>query len=182
MNNKNFQEASMGLRIAYQNYLATIVEASGQEQLKQHVKDTANRHVVFLDLMSARYVDPEGTLKALQESTKVFEATNDGAVSTTGKYYSLCAHHLIPFFGTYKITYIPNKHIVGLSKIKRIINYYSAGFNVQENLTSDVGEYIFGLLQPKSLKVELVGSHLCEHMRGVRNEHGEMTTVFHKEA
>ena len=79
---------------------------------------------------------------------------------------SVCAHHLMPFIGSVKITYKPNDCIIGLSKIPRVVDFFSRKPQLQENLTAEIGEYLFNLLNPEYLDVMMTCEHTCVSMRG----------------
>jgi GTP cyclohydrolase I len=83
-------------------------------------------------------------------------------------FFSLCEHHLAPFFGTATVAYIPNKKIVGLSKIARCVRYYAAGLQNQERVTMKIAQRIQEELNPKGVAVILDARHLCMEMRGVK--------------
>jgi GTP cyclohydrolase I len=83
-------------------------------------------------------------------------------------YYSLCAHHLVPFYGHAHIAYIPNRSIVGLSKLPRILEFYAKRPQIQERLTEQVADCLWGKLQPLGAMVVIEARHLCVEMRGVK--------------
>jgi GTP cyclohydrolase I len=91
------------------------------------------------------------------------------------EYYTFCEHHLLPFFGTVKIGYIPAKKIIGLSKLPRIVEYFSHRLNTQEYFTQNIANYLQEKLEPLGIGVLVTGSHLCQKMRGVK-KHGDMVT------
>ena len=100
--------------------------------------------------------------------------------------YSLCEHHLVPFFGKAHIAYIPNKKIVGLSKIPRVVDIFSRRLQVQERLTKEISECLEKNLEPEGVAVVIEASHLCMQMRGVEKQNSITTTssftgVFLKE-
>ena len=90
--------------------------------------------------------------------------------------YSLCEHHMLPFFGKAHIAYIPNGHIVGLSKIPRIVDVFSRRLQVQERLTDQIKDCIQDSLNPKGVAVFIEAQHLCMQMRGVQKQHSSTTT------
>lgn len=91
-------------------------------------------------------------------------------------FYSLCEHHMLPFFGKVHIAYIPNKYIVGLSKIPRIVEVFSRRLQVQERLTTQIKECIQDTLQPLGVMVVIEANHLCMQMRGVQKQNAMTTT------
>lgn len=83
-------------------------------------------------------------------------------------FYSMCAHHLVPFYGHAHIAYIPGKHIVGLSKIPRVLEFYAKRPQIQERLTEQVADYLWNKLEPLGVMVVIEARHLCMEMRGVK--------------
>ena len=92
--------------------------------------------------------------------------------------YSMCRHHLLPFFGTAKIKYIPNGKILGLSKFARIVNFYSRQPQLQEDLTSDIYSKLSELLDTKDLIVEIEAEHMCVKMRIANSQNSKFKTIF----
>ena len=90
--------------------------------------------------------------------------------------YSLCEHHLLPFFGKVHIAYIPNGHIVGLSKLPRVVDAFSRRLQVQERLTNEIRDCIQNTLNPLGVAVVMECSHLCMQMRGVQKQNSVTTT------
>jgi GTP cyclohydrolase I len=90
--------------------------------------------------------------------------------------YSLCEHHLLPFFGKCHVAYIPNKKVVGLSKIARLVNMYARRLQIQERLTSQIAETIEEQLSPQGVGVIVEARHLCMVMRGVEKQHSTAMT------
>ena len=90
--------------------------------------------------------------------------------------YSLCEHHMLPFFGKAHIAYIPDGNIVGLSKIPRIVDVFSRRLQVQERLTDEIKDCLQGTLNPKGVAVVIEAQHLCMQMRGVQKQHSSTTT------
>jgi GTP cyclohydrolase I len=90
--------------------------------------------------------------------------------------YSLCEHHLLPFFGKAHVAYIPDKRIVGLSKIPRLVDLFARRLQVQERMTKEIAETMMDKLAPRGVAVVIEARHLCMVMRGVEKQHSLMTT------
>ena len=90
--------------------------------------------------------------------------------------YSLCEHHILPFFGKAHVAYIPNGHIVGLSKIPRVVDVFARRLQVQERLTDEIKDCLQETLNPKGVAVVIEAQHLCMQMRGVQKQHSSTTT------
>lgn len=115
--------------------------------------------------------------------TKQFDFTvfeNEGydemVIQTNIAFYSICEHHLLPFFGYGAIAYIPGQKIVGLSKLARTLTHFSRRLQTQERLTTQVTDFLEEKLQPKGIGVVLTGRHLCMEMRGIEKPGTKTTT------
>ena len=90
--------------------------------------------------------------------------------------YSMCEHHLLPFLGKCHIGYLPDKKVIGLSKVARIVDYFSRRLQIQERLTSEIANCIQQITQPRGVAVVIEAQHLCMMMRGVEKQNSVMTT------
>jgi GTP cyclohydrolase I len=107
----------------------------------------------------------------------IFKTDNrDMVIVRDIRYYSLCEHHLLPFFGKAHVAYIPDGRIIGLSKIPRLVEMYARRLQVQERMTHQVAETLEGILHPRGVAVLVEGSHLCAMMRGVRQSETSLVT------
>ncbi|AWX45989.1 GTP cyclohydrolase I [Flagellimonas maritima] len=104
------------------------------------------------------------------------EEYDDMVIIKNIELYSLCEHHMLPFFGKAHVAYIPNGHIVGLSKIPRIVDVFARRLQVQERLTHDILECLNNTLKPKGVAVVIEASHMCMMMRGVQKQNSVTTT------
>jgi GTP cyclohydrolase I len=111
----------------------------------------------------------------------------NGAIFTVGysemvvvkdiTFYSLCEHHLLPFFGTAHVAYVPDGQVIGLSKIPRIVEMYARRLQVQERMTQQIADFLMETLAPKGVGVVIEATHLCAAMRGVQKPGTVMTTA-----
>lgn len=92
------------------------------------------------------------------------------------EFYSMCEHHMLPFFGRAHVAYIPNGKVIGLSKIPRIVEMYARRLQVQERMTAQIANFLEEVLHPKGIAVMVEGAHMCAMMRGVKKSETNMTT------
>lgn len=167
------------------NTTAQIIKSSLTNHEKQILLYQAQDFIKFFGNGSAGQKEtPARMVKAWQElltaeepKITVFDSNGyDQMIVEKGiKYFTFCEHHFLPFFGEVKIGYIPNTKIIGLSKLARIVNYFSKALNTQEYFTKNIADYLQTKLNPKGVGVIVEGSHLCQMMRGAKSE-GKMIT------
>jgi GTP cyclohydrolase IA len=133
--------------------------------------DLADPNLAGTDLRVARaYEEMLGGLRSAEPDVSTFPNTNRhaGMVSVTDvPFYSICAHHFLPFFGTAHVGYVPHDRLVGLSKLARVVDFYARRPQLQENLTEEVATLLDERLAPAGLIVSLEARHLCMEMRGI---------------
>mgnify|MGYP001427752524 CR=1 FL=1 len=160
-----------------------IIDHIGEDINREGLKKTPLRCAKSIQFLTEGYqMDPNAILKTALFS----EEYNQMVLIKDIELYSLCEHHLIPFFGKAHVAYIPNKKIVGLSKIPRIVDVFSRRLQVQERLTEEISECLEKNLKPEGVAVVIEASHLCMQMRGVQKQNSITTTsaftgVFLKE-
>jgi GTP cyclohydrolase I len=114
--------------------------------------------------------------KAILESAKFHEDISEMIIVKDIELYSICEHHMLPFYGKAHVAYIPNGYITGLSKIARVVDVYSRRLQVQERLTHQIMEVLRDSLNPLGVAVVIEASHLCMMMRGVQKQNSVTTT------
>ncbi|NLA21734.1 MAG: GTP cyclohydrolase I FolE, partial [Candidatus Marinimicrobia bacterium] len=114
-------------------------------------------------------------LEMLKESL-VYEDYNQMIIVKDLDFFSLCEHHLVPFFGKAHVAYIPNGKIIGFSKIPRVITAFSQRLQIQERLTQQIADTLNEALEPKGVGVIIEARHLCMQMRGVEKQNSNITT------
>lgn len=170
-----------------------------EEKLIYDENTTKNISVVYTDILSQLGEDPkreglvktpERVAKALQYLTKGYDEDPAGilkgalfqeeysemVIVKDIEVYSLCEHHMLPFFGKAHVAYIPNGTIVGLSKIPRVIDAFARRLQVQERLTIEIRDCIQETLNPKGVAVVLECNHMCMQMRGVQKQNSSTTS------
>ncbi len=145
----------------------------GEDPNREGLRKTPERFEKALRYLTSGYhQDPE---KILDGAT--FSVCYDEMVVVKDiELYSLCEHHLLPFFGKCHVAYIPSKKVIGLSKIPRLVNMFARRLQIQERLTSQIAEAIQAKISPEGVGVIIEARHLCMVMRGVEKQHSQAVT------
>lgn len=144
-----------------------ILKALGEDTNRPGLKDTPERVFGSLTFLCEGYnKEPKDIV-----GDALFPCESEGIIIQKGiEFFSLCEHHMLPFFGQVHVAYLPNKQIIGLSKIGRLIDMFARRLQVQENLTHQIAHAIDGLLSPKGVGVIIEAQHFCMMMRGVKKQ------------
>jgi GTP cyclohydrolase I len=154
------------------NYRESIA-LLGEDPNREGLLKTPERVAKSMQYLTQGYqIDP----KAILNSAKFHEDVSEMVIVKDIELFSLCEHHMLPFFGKAHIAYIPNGWITGLSKIARVVDTYSRRLQVQERLTSQILHAIKDTLNPLGVAVVIEASHLCMMMRGVQKQNSATTT------
>ena len=150
-----------------------ILAEIGEDPDRSGLVATPSRvHRMYTELTAGYRVDPDRLM-----NNAVFDVAYSEMVVVKGiPFHSLCEHHLLPFFGTAAVAYIPDGRVVGLSKIPRIVDMYARRLQVQERFTQQVADLLMERLQPQGVGVVIEATHLCAVIRGVRKPGMTMTT------
>ena len=149
-----------------------MLEAIGEDPSRDGLQKTPQRVArMYRDLFSGVGSDPQQAIDALFQAD-----ADDPVVLGNVPFYSMCEHHLLPFFGLAHLAYIPNGKIAGVSKLVRSLEAASRRPQVQERLTAQVADAVFGALSPDGVAVELEAEHLCMSMRGVQKPGSRVVT------
>ena len=150
-----------------------IIEDLGEDVNREGLLKTPERASKAMQFLTQGYhQDATEVLK----SAMFKESYNEMVIVKDIEVYSLCEHHILPFFGKAHIAYIPNGHIVGLSKLPRIVDIFARRLQVQERLTQQILDCINDTLQPQGVAVVIEASHMCMMMRGVQKQNSVTTT------
>ncbi len=154
------------------NYSA-IINSLGEDIKREGLLKTPERAAKAMQFLTQGYhQDPESILR----SALFNENYNELLLVKDIEVYSLCEHHILPFFGKAHIAYIPNGQIVGLSKIPRLVDVFARRLQVQERLTIQIRDCIQEVLKPLGVAVVIEAHHMCMQMRGVQKQHSMTTT------
>jgi GTP cyclohydrolase I len=150
-----------------------ILVEIGEDPDRQGLKGTPDRvHRMYAELTAGYHVDPDRLINGA-----VFDVEySEMVVVKDIPFYSLCEHHLLPFFGTAAVAYIPRGKVIGLSKIPRVVEMYARRLQVQERMTQQIADFVNDRLGPQGVGVVVEANHLCAVMRGIRKPGTVMTT------
>ena len=155
------------------SHYSQILSDIGEDPSREGLVKTPERVAKALQFLTHGYdLKPEQILK----SAMFKEEYSQMVVVKDIEVYSMCEHHMLPFFGKAHVAYIPNGHIVGLSKIPRLVGAYSRRLQVQERLTNEIRDCIQSTLEPMGVAVVIECKHLCMSMRGIQKQNSVTTT------
>jgi len=150
-----------------------ILKEIGEDPKREGLLKTPERVAKAMQFLTHGYdLNPEEILN----SARFREDYQQMVIVKDIEIYSLCEHHLLPFFGKAHVAYIPNKYIVGLSKIPRVVDAYARRLQVQERMTTEIRDCIQNTLNPLGVAVVIEASHLCMQMRGIQKQNSVTTT------
>ena len=156
-----------------QQQIHDILVEMGEDPSREGLLDTPKRVEKSLRFLTRGYGQ---TLEEVVNGA-LFEAESDDMVIVRDiEFFSLCEHHMLPFFGKCHVGYIPKGKIIGVSKVARIVDMFARRLQVQERLTKQVSEALMKILGAEGVGVVVEAQHLCMQMRGVEKEHSVMTT------
>jgi GTP cyclohydrolase I len=156
---------------------SNILEALGEDSKREGLEKTPLRVAKAMQYITQGYdLDAASILKGAMFK----ESISEMVIVKDIELFSLCEHHLLPFFGKAHIAYVPNGHIVGLSKIARVVDVFARRLQVQERLTEQILNCIHETLQPQGVAVVIECKHLCMMMRGVQKQNSTTTTSAFK--
>ncbi len=157
----------------FEDLVREVLVRLGEDPEREGLLRTPARvHKAFEFLTRGYNEDPEAMLKKA-----LFTVTYDEMVIVKDvEVFSLCEHHILPFFGKVHVAYIPNGKVIGLSKIPRLIEIFSRRLQIQERLTTQIAETIQKVIQPQGVGVVIEARHLCMMMRGVEKQHSQAVT------
>ena len=150
-----------------------LLSEIGEDPTREGLINTPERVAKAWDFFSQGY---RANVEEIVKGAIFEEDCSEMVVVRDIEFFSMCEHHMIPFFGRCHVGYLPNKKIIGLSKIPRIVDAFSQRLQVQERLTSQIAETLMDVLDPIGVGVVMEGRHLCMQMRGVEKQNSFATT------
>jgi GTP cyclohydrolase IA len=158
---------------AIEDAVGTILREVGEDPSREGLRRTPLRVAkMFAELTAGYQIDPHALI-----NDAIFEVDYDEMVIVKDiHFYSLCEHHLLPFYGHAHVAYIPRGKVIGLSKIPRVVEMFARRLQVQERLTVQIADFLNHELEPRGVAVVAQAVHMCSVMRGVRKENASMIT------
>ena len=150
-----------------------IIELMGEDPNREGLQKTPERVAKAMQFLTQGY-EQDGS--AILKSALFDEPNQQMVLVTSIEVYSMCEHHMLPFFGKAHVAYIPNGKIVGLSKIPRVVDVFARRLQVQERLTHQIRDCIQNTLNPAGVAIVLEAQHMCMQMRGVQKQNSFTTT------
>ena len=173
MINENFNIETLPLSEELKANFTNVINLLGENTEREGLVKTPDRAAKAMRFLTSGYsMNP----KEILEGAMFKEDYKEMVIIKDIELYSLCEHHMLPFFGKAHIAYIPNGHIVGLSKIPRVVDVFARRLQVQERLTEQILDCINDTLKPQGVAVVIEASHMCMMMRGVQKQNSTTTT------
>lgn len=170
---KQLEEYNIEITNEVRDHFARILEDIGEDADREGLVKTPERAAKAMLFLTQGY--QQNAVKIL-ESAMFAEDYNEMVIIKDIEIYSLCEHHMLPFFGKAHVAYIPDGQIVGLSKVARVVDVFARRLQVQERLTHNILECINSTLKPKGVAVVIEAAHMCMMMRGVQKQNSVTTT------
>ena len=171
--NDNFNIETFPVTEQIKTNYEDILQLLGENKEREGLLKTPERAAKAMKFLTEGY---EQDPKQILQSAMFEESYDEMVIVKEIELYSLCENHMLPFFGKAHIAYIPNGHIVGLSKIPRVVDVFARRLQVQERLTEQILDCINNTLQPRGVAVVIEASHMCMMMRGVQKQNSMTTT------
>lgn len=150
-----------------------ILSALGEDPTRDGLQRTPQRVAeMYSEIFAGYETDADALL-----SQSLFDVDYDAMILVKDiEFYSMCEHHMLPFYGHVHVAYVPNDKIIGLSQIPRLVDMYARRLQVQERMTQQIAQTLYEVLKPQGVGVIVEGAHFCAMMRGVEKEQMRMVT------
>jgi len=154
-------------------HMREIIKLIGEDPNREGLRKTPERFEKALKFLTSGY---HQNIDHLLNGATFSVCYDEMVVVKDIEFFSLCEHHLLPFFGTAHVAYLPNKRVLGLSKVARLVNMFARRLQIQERMTSQIAKAIEEKIAPQGVGVVIEARHLCMQMRGVEKQHGQAVT------
>jgi GTP cyclohydrolase IA len=159
--------------LALQKDIRNIIETLGEDLNREGLKDTPRRYAKTMEFLTSGY---DQDVDQIVGNALFKESSSEIIIVRDIDLFSLCEHHMLPFYGKAHVAYIPNGKIIGLSKIPRLVDIFARRLQVQERLTTQISEALMRVLNPLGVAVIIEAFHLCMMMRGVEKQNSYTIT------
>jgi GTP cyclohydrolase I len=171
----HYKEASSAFnqQAIIETAVRTILGNVGEDPDRQGLVSTPNRVArMYGEILAGYHTDPIAVVNGA-----LFDVDYQEMVVVKDiEFYSMCEHHMLPFYGQVHVAYIPSQQVIGLSKIPRLVDMFARRLQVQERMTRQIANIVDEILTPQGVAVVVEGSHMCSMMRGVKKEQAKMVT------
>jgi GTP cyclohydrolase IA len=157
----------------FENLIRQILTRIGEQPDREGLQRTPLRVAKALDFLTSGY---NVTVQDVVRNAVFEEQCEEMVIVKDIEFYSMCEHHILPFFGKAHVAYLPNKKVIGLSKVARIVDVFARRLQVQERLTNQIADAMMDILNPHGVAVILKASHFCMMMRGVQKQNSTTVT------
>jgi GTP cyclohydrolase I len=171
---KSVKEAQEVYDPEFEGLVEQMLLRLGEDPARDGLQRTPMRVAKAMDFLTSGYT---ASLEEVLNNALFEDDTDEMVVVKDIEFYSLCEHHMLPFFGRAHVAYIPNGKIIGLSKVARLVDLFARRLQVQERLTTQVAEAMMEVLDARGVAVMLEGSHFCMMMRGVQKQNSTTVTT-----
>ncbi len=169
----NYEEDSGAVDEVIQEHIRNLIKHIGEDPERQGLAKTPTRATLAIQYLT------QGYQQDIQEivNEAIFDEQYDDMITVKDiEFYSLCEHHILPFFGKCHVGYLPNKKIIGLSKIPRLVDTFARRLQIQERLTYQIAQIVNEVLSPRGVAVVMEAQHMCMMIRGVEKQHSSTIT------
>lgn len=154
-------------------HVREIIKLIGEDPSREGLRKTPERYEKALKFLTSGYLQ---NVDNILNGATFSVAYDEMVVVKDIEFFSLCEHHILPFFGKCHVAYMPNKRVIGLSKVARLVNMFARRLQIQERMTNQIACAIQEKISPEGVGVIIEARHLCMQMRGVEKQHGQAVT------
>jgi GTP cyclohydrolase IA len=162
-----------GAKESIADLVRKMIVQLGEDPDREGLRRTPERYEKALKFLTSGY---QQNLESVMNGATFSVSYDEMVVVKDIEFFSLCEHHLLPFFGKAHVAYLPSKRVLGLSKVARLVNMFARRLQIQERMTCQIAEAIESKISPEGVGVIIEARHLCMQMRGVEKQHGQAVT------